>query len=51
MNYLEDILLFAGMGVLVLATFLWSAIGGLYVAGAFLFGLGVYFTRHPPGRR
>lgn len=45
-EYVEDILIFFGLAFIALATFLWSFINGLYVTGAELFGLGVWFTIH-----
>lgn len=45
-EYAEDLLIFSGLAFIALATFLWSIIVGLYVTGAELFGLGVWFTIH-----
>lgn len=45
--YIEDILIFCGLGFVVYATFLLSRVGGFYCLGVCLFGLGVYFTRNP----
>lgn len=46
-KYLEDILILSGLSIIVIATFLISKIAGLYVTGAVLFGLGVYFSKFP----
>lgn len=48
LKYLEDILIFSGLAVIVATTFLVSKIIGLYVLGFVLFGLGAFFARHPP---
>jgi hypothetical protein len=47
-NYIEDILIVSGLALVIYATFLLSKIGGIYCAGAALFGLGVWFAKHPP---
>lgn len=47
MKYIEDILIFGGLVLTIIATFLWSKIAGLYVLGGCLFGLGVYFAKYP----
>lgn len=46
-KYLEDILIISGLLIIMAATFLISKIIGLYITGAVLFGLGVYFSRNP----
>lgn len=48
LKYLEDILIFSGLAVIVVTTFLVSKVLGLYALGFTLFGLGVFFARHPP---
>lgn len=50
-NYIEDILILSGLAIIVIATFLVSKIIGLYVLGSILFGLGIYFTKCPLGRK
>lgn len=45
-NYSEDILILCGLAFIAAATFLLSLIAGLYVTGAILFGMGVWFTVH-----
>jgi membrane-bound ClpP family serine protease len=50
LKYIEDILIFSGLILIVIATFLLSKIIGLYVLGLILFGLGIFFSRHPPIR-
>ena len=49
-DYMEDILIFSGLLIIIMATFFISKIIGLYVLGGILVGLGVYFTRYPPRR-
>lgn len=51
LKYIEDILIFSGLAVIVATTFLVSKIIGLYVLGFVLFGLGAFFARHPPRKR
>lgn len=46
-KYIEDILIFSGLLVIIIATFLVARIIGLYITGLILFGLGVYFSRNP----
>lgn len=48
-NYIEDILIFSGLVVITVATFLLSTIVGLYVLGVFLVLLGCYLTKYPIG--
>lgn len=48
MKYIEDICILGGLVVIAVTTFLLSDIAGLYTTGIILFGLGVYFTTHPP---
>jgi len=50
MKYIEDILIIGGLAFIVIATFLWSMIGGIYAAGCCLLGLGVFFAKYPAGR-
>lgn len=47
MGFFEDIMIFTGLGFIVFATFVLSTVAGFYCLGACLFGLGVWFTRHP----
>lgn len=47
MKYIEDILIIGGLSCIVVATFFLSTIGGIYILGGCLFGLGVYFTKYP----
>lgn len=47
-KYIEDILILSGLIIIIVATFLVSRILGLYILGIILFGLGVFFSRHPP---
>lgn len=47
-KYIEDILIFSGLALIIATTFLVSMILGLYTLGVILFGLGVFFSRHPP---
>ena len=51
LKYIEDILIFGGLTLIVIATFLLSKIIGLYVLGLILLGLGVFFSRHPPNKK
>ncbi len=44
---MEDVLIFSGLVCITAATFLLSFIAGLYVTGAELLGLGVWFTICP----
>lgn len=46
-NYIEDILIFSGLVVITVATFLLSVIAGLYVLGALLVALGCYLAKYP----
>jgi len=46
-NYLEDILIVSGLILIIIATFLLSAIAGLYCFGAVLLGLGIWFAKYP----
>lgn len=48
LKYIEDILILSGLTLIVIATFLVSVIIGIYILGIILFGLGVFFSRHPP---
>ena len=50
LNYIEDIFIISGLALIVIATFLLSKIIGMYVLGIILFGIGVFFSRHPPRR-
>lgn|GEM_PF-2602499 len=45
---IEYILIFGGLFLMVLATFLIHPIIGLYVLGVVLLGLGIHFTKYPP---
>lgn len=45
---IEDVLIICGLVCITAATFLISFIAGLYVAGAELLGLGIWFTICPP---
>jgi hypothetical protein len=49
-KYLEDILIFSGLLIIIITTFLLSKIIGLYATGIILFGLGVYFSKYPVKR-
>lgn len=49
-KYIEDLLIFSGLALIVGATFLLSKIIGMYVLGFILFALGVFFSRYPPRR-
>lgn len=51
LNYIEDIFIVSGLLLIIIATFLVSIIAGIYVLGVVLFGLGIFFTRHPPKPR
>jgi len=46
-NCLEDILIFSGLAIIAITTFLISKIAGLYASGIILFGLGLYFSKFP----
>ncbi|MDI3477486.1 MAG: hypothetical protein PWQ59_1011 [Thermoanaerobacterium sp.] len=48
LEHIEDILVFSGLFLIVLSTFLINKIIGLYVLGVVLFGLGIHFTKYPP---
>lgn len=48
LKYIEDILIFSGLILIVIATFLLSKIIGMYALGAILFGIGIFLSRHPP---
>lgn len=50
-NFIEDILIFLGMFLIVLATFLINFVAGLYVLGTFLLSLGIFFSIKPPVTR
>jgi hypothetical protein len=47
----EDILILAGLGMIVYATFRWSETAGWYAAGICAFGLGVWLAGHPIRRK
>lgn len=51
LKYIEDFFIISGLILITIATFLLSKIIGMYVLGAILFGLGVFFSRHPPTDR
>jgi len=51
LKYIEDILIISGLLLIIIATFLISVIAGIYLLGLVLFGLGIFFTRHPPKLR
>ena len=48
LKYIEDILIFCGLGLIIVTTFFVSKIAGLYLLGFILIGLGLYFSRNPP---
>ena len=48
--YIEDILILSGLMIIIKATFLLSAIAGLYALGGILLLLGLYFARNPTER-
>ena len=50
-DYIEDILIFSGLIIIIKATFLLSTIAGLYTLGGILLLLGVYFAGNPVERR
>lgn len=50
-NYIEDIFIFSGLVLIVIATFLLSKIIGMYVLGGTLFSLGMFFAKNPPVKR
>lgn len=47
LNHAEDFLIFIGLFLVILATFLLNTIAGIYVTGIILFLQGVYFTKFP----
>jgi len=49
-DYLEDVLIFSGLSIMVIATFLLSKIAGMYCLGGVLLGLGAYFIKFPTKR-
>lgn len=49
-KYIEDICILGGLYFIIKATFLLSKIGGLYVLGACLLIIGIWFTRNPTKR-
>ncbi len=49
-NYMEDILIISGLLLITGTTFFIDILAGFYIAGLILLGLGIYFTRYPPGR-
>lgn len=44
-KYGEDILILGGLAVVIFTTFLLSIIAGLYLLGAVMIALGVWFAR------
>lgn len=48
LKYIEDVLIFSGLTLIVVATFLLSKIIGMYILGLILVGLGVLFLKYPP---
>jgi hypothetical protein len=47
-DFAEDIFIFAGLIMIVIATFLLSYVAGLYVTGGILVGFGWFLSRTPP---
>lgn len=47
LNHVEDFLIFIGLFLVILATFMLNSIAGIYATGISLFLLGVYFTKFP----
>lgn len=50
LNDAEDVLIIGGLICIAAATFQLSSVCGLYIVGAELLGLGIWFTVHPPGK-
>ena len=50
-DYAEDLLIVAGLGVIVVASFLVHMILGLYVLGAVMVGVGFMLARGLGGKR
>lgn len=50
-QYVEDLLILLGLFFIVYTTFTVNWTAGMYCLGVCLFGLGVYFTRHPIEKR
>ena len=46
-SFIEDILIFSGLGVVIYATFRLCNIAGWYCLGGVMFGLGAWMTVHP----
>jgi membrane-bound ClpP family serine protease len=47
LSNIEDFLIFAGLILIIIATFILSFIAGIYVTGIILLILGCYFTKFP----
>ena len=48
LKYIEDILIFCGLGLITVTTFFISKTAGFYLLGFILIGFGLYFSRNPP---
>ncbi len=49
-KYIEDILIFSGLIIIIWTTFIISKIAGRYCLGITLVLLGIYFAKNPPER-
>jgi hypothetical protein len=50
LKYLDDILILGGITAIVTATFLLHTVAGIYVLGASMLALGIWFARNPIGK-
>ncbi|MEG0180762.1 MAG: hypothetical protein RR657_02640 [Peptostreptococcaceae bacterium] len=50
-NYVEDILIFLGLLIIVLTTLILNFYVGMYVLAIILVMLGIYFAKNPLTRR
>lgn len=51
LDYIEDLLILAGLFFIILATFRMSVTAGIYSIGLALLSLGAFLAKYPPGRK
>ena len=50
-DYIEDFFIFLGLLIIVITTLILNIFVGMYVLGAILLTLGIFFAKHPFKRR
>ncbi|EOU2113568.1 TPA: hypothetical protein ACG0NJ_002145 [Clostridium perfringens] len=50
-DYIEDFFIFLGLLIIVITTLILNIFVGMYVLGAILLILGIFFAKHPFKRR